>query len=56
MCWLPLDAILPTILFSRILKFGIAINNDAKRLQTGFGVYLSGWVDLQHIAVRCGLR
>lgn len=39
-----------------ILKFGVGISNDAKRLQNGFGVPVAGCVDLQHLAVRCGFR
>ena len=40
----------------RIFKFGVAMENDAQKLQAGFGVQLAGCVDLRHIAVRCGLR
>ena len=46
----------PATLYFRILKFGVAIDNDVKRLQSGFGVRMAGCVDLQHLAVRCGLR
>ena len=39
-----------------ILKFGVGITNDAKRLQDGYNVPVAGCVDLQHLAVRCGFR
>jgi len=39
-----------------VLKFGVGIGTDVKRLAAGFGVQTSGCVDLQHIAVRCGVR
>ena len=39
-----------------VLKFGVGISNDARRLAAGFGVQMSGCVDLQHIALRCGVR
>lgn len=39
-----------------MLKFGVGIGSDARRLAAGFGVEASGCVDLQHIALRCGVR
>lgn len=45
-----------SIFISSILKLGVGIENDVQRLATGFGVQTSGYVDLQHIAVRSGVR
>ena len=42
--------------FCSILKFGVGISMDAKKLADGLGVQLIGCVDLQHIAVRSGIR
>ena len=39
-----------------MLKFGVGIGSDARRLAAGFSVETSGCVDLQHIALRCGVR
>ena len=39
-----------------VLKFGVGISTDVKRLAAAVGVQTSGCVDLQHIAVRCGVR
>ena len=39
-----------------VLKFGVGISSDARRLAAGFGVQTSGCVDLRHIALRCGVR
>ena len=39
-----------------MLKFGVGIGNDARRLAAGFGVQTLGCVDLQQIALRCGVR
>ena len=40
---------------SSVLKFGVGISTDSKRLASA-GILLAGCVDLQNIAVRCGLR
>ena len=42
--------------FCSILKFEVGISMDAKKLTDGLGVQLFGCVDLQHIAVRSGIR
>ena len=39
-----------------MLKFGVGIGSDARRLAAGFSVETSGCVDLQHIALRCAVR
>lgn len=39
-----------------VLKFGVGIGNDVKRLATAFDVETLGCVDLQNVAVRCGIR
>ncbi len=39
-----------------VLKFGVGIGNDVSRLAAAIGVVTAGCVDLQHIAVRCGIR
>lgn len=41
---------------SSILKLGVGIETDVQRLAAGFGVQTSGYVDLQHIAIRSGVR
>ena len=42
--------------FHSVLKFGVGISSDARRLAAGFGVQTLGCVDLEHIALRCGVR
>ena len=42
--------------FYSVLKFGVGIGNDIQRLSAGVGVHTVGCVDLQNIAVRCGIR
>ena len=39
-----------------VLKLGVGIETDVQRLVAAFGVQTSGYVDLQHVAVRSGLR
>ena len=36
-----------------ILKFGVGIQGDAKRLRGAYGVGVAGCVDLRHVVVRC---
>lgn len=36
-----------------ILKFGVGIQDDAKKLNGTFGLNVSGCVDLRHVTLRC---
>ena len=39
-----------------VLKFGVGIQNDAKRLLEMFGIHVRGCVDLRHVAQRTQLK
>lgn len=39
-----------------ILKYGVGISNDVKRLKQAFGVETFGYIDLRNLALRCGIR
>ena len=39
-----------------VLKLGVGIVTDVQRLESAFGVHTAGYVDLQHVAVRSGVR
>lgn len=49
-----LPRILKEILEDRnILKFGVGIQDDAKKLNRTYGMNVSGCVDLRHVVLRC---
>ncbi|KXJ13471.1 exonuclease 3'-5' domain-containing protein 2 [Exaiptasia diaphana] len=49
-----LPRILKEILEDRnILKFGVGIQDDAKKLNGMYGINVSGFVDLRHVVLRC---
>ena len=38
--------------FYRILKVGVGVLDDAKKLSRDYGLFLQGCVDLRHMAAR----